>query len=166
MATVRRYAHPLSRKEFVAMAVRASTDACILWPYETAHNGYALSHATQERRVHRDVCRQAHGSPPFLRAVAMHSCNVRACINPKHLSWGSQKQNLEQARAQGRMKYGVGSGGGPRGRKRGKLSDDDIHAIRRGTETLAVIGARFGVSAAYVWDIKHSRRYAYVPDVA
>lgn len=166
MAVVRRYAHPLSRKEFVAMAILASTDVCILWPYETAHNGYALSNATQERRVHREVCRQVHGSPPFSRAVAMHSCNVPACINPRHLSWGSQKQNLAQARAQGRMKRVVRSGGGPRGRKRGKLSDDDVHTIRLATETLAVIGARFGVSAAYVWDIKHGRRYAYVPDAA
>ena len=144
--------------EFVAMALASAKDECILWPYAKSHNGYGLSNMLEERRVHRAVCRQVHGEPPDARSVAMHSCNVRECINPKHLSWGTQKQNVAQAREQGRMKWA--------GRKKGKLSDDDIRAIRRATEAASAIGARFGVSASYVWDIKQGRRCAQVIDAA
>lgn len=44
--------------------------------------------------------------------VVMHSCDNPCCINPEHLSVGTQKDNMEDCKAKGRL--------GPRGCKHNK----------------------------------------------
>jgi len=36
---------------------------------------------------------------------ALHSCDNPRCINPNHLDWGTQSQNLYEAIAAGRRTY-------------------------------------------------------------
>lgn len=40
----------------------------------------------------------------------MHSCDVRNCINPDHLTIGSHNQNMRDAKLRGRSRNGVMSG--------------------------------------------------------
>jgi hypothetical protein len=39
--------------------------------------------------------------------VVMHSCDVRLCINPEHLSVGTQKENIQDAIQKGRPHVSV-----------------------------------------------------------
>ncbi len=36
----------------------------------------------------------------------LHSCDVRNCVNPAHLSIGDAKENMRQARVRGRLAIG------------------------------------------------------------
>ena len=49
-------------------------------------------------RVTRIVCEEAHGPPPSPRHNALHDtangCVGSLCVNPDHLRWGTQKENM------------------------------------------------------------------------
>lgn len=40
--------------------------------------------------------------PPFVTALALHSCDFKACVNPIHLHWGTQKDNIQECVERGR----------------------------------------------------------------
>ncbi len=44
--------------------------------------------------AHRFVCWAFHGPPHIPSNVCMHLCGDRSCLNPCHLKWGSQKENI------------------------------------------------------------------------
>lgn len=88
--------------KFIADALLAETDECIVWPFYCMKNGYGhLGIHTGSVLAHRHVCIEAHGPPPEDRPQAAHSCGNRACVNKRHLSWKSQTENEEDKREHG-----------------------------------------------------------------
>lgn len=61
----------------------------------------------------------------------LHSCDNAPCVNPLHLSEGTQQQNMSDASARGRMRHGEGS-------YKAKITEDDVVQAR----TLKSLGAR------------------------
>jgi hypothetical protein len=51
--------------------------------------------------AHRVACERAHGTPTPGQ-VAMHSCDNPPCVNPAHLSWGTQSENVRDGWARTR----------------------------------------------------------------
>jgi hypothetical protein len=47
----------------------------------------------------RAMCILAHGLPPDAKMLAIHSCGNGhlSCVNPKHLRWGTTKDNAKDA---------------------------------------------------------------------
>jgi hypothetical protein len=55
-------------------------------------------------KVHRLFWICLHGPiAPWPKAVVLHSCDNRKCINPDHLSLGTQQQNIRDCLAKGRQ---------------------------------------------------------------
>ena len=78
-------------------------DDCLIWLGKLAWNGYGcVSHTHEDGRKHhilsRLVCIVKNGEPPAHKDSAEHTCGRRACINPKHLYWGSTKDNNRESR--------------------------------------------------------------------
>ncbi len=80
------------------------TDQCIEWPYRRARFGYGLVRPPKDLG---DTTWMAHnivlelvkgpaprGDKPF---VAMHICENPPCCNPRHLRWGTHKDNARHA---------------------------------------------------------------------
>lgn len=77
--------------------------SCWLWQGPTQVDGYGrLTCRGSWPRVHRIVCFLFHGPPPKLAPNAIHSCDRPLCCNPKHLRWGSQKDNYADMVARNR----------------------------------------------------------------
>jgi hypothetical protein len=88
---------------------KRDANGCFIWQKNLDKDGYPYlwidSHST---RAHSYVCALINGPRPE-KAVTLHSCDNPSCINPDHLSWGSQRQNILDKFARGRANLPTGS---------------------------------------------------------
>jgi hypothetical protein len=82
--------------------------------------------------------------------VARHSCDNTACINPAHLSWGTQVDNMQDTVQRSRGNHARGARHG-----RAKLTDNQVKEIRMraasgGVGTKAALSREFGVSDSQI----------------
>ena len=97
----------------ISVLALPETDECILWPFSLS-DGYGQvsppmqgSDGKKYHGAHRAMCAMAHGSPPARKYEAAHSCNVRNCVNPKHLSWKTGVENQFDQWGHGTKRYGT-----------------------------------------------------------
>jgi transcriptional regulator of met regulon len=71
---------------------------CRIWDKAVSDSGYGAVNlgGGRVRGVHRLACTFAHGEPSA-GMKALHSCDTPLCINPDHLRWGTQRENLADA---------------------------------------------------------------------
>lgn len=122
-------------------------------------NGYTLINAfdgTKWRNgtAHRLAYRELVGPIPT-GALVLHRCNVKACVNPRHLYLGSKKDNAIDISRIGRP-----------GSRALRLDAPSVQEIRR---LLALgiprreIAHRFGIAKPTVKDVARGRTWRWVP---
>lgn len=90
----------------------AKTDGgCWLWQGCVSPNGYGkIKIGPNSFDTHVISWRVASGGIAVpLGKLVMHQCDVRACINPEHLTVGTQSENMLHASAVGAMRNPKGS---------------------------------------------------------
>jgi hypothetical protein len=134
-------------------------DAC--WPWMAQRmKGYGyLWWKKTPRRVHRLTWIEANGPIPPDKPLILHKCDHRPCCNPAHLWAGTQKENMDDMRAKGRMKYvparGERSGGA-------KLTEATVRAIRADRRLLREIATEYGVHPTTVGCIQRRKNWRHV----
>jgi HNH endonuclease len=122
---------------------------------------------TKKEPIARLICRVFHGEQPT-GSIHLHSCDNKTCINPEHLSWGTQSQNIKDAYAKGLMV-------GPSQIERlhddehwlARLKVSDVLIIRKrlaAKETVVAVAASFGVHEETIRRIKTRRAWAHLPE--
>jgi len=78
-------------------------NGCWLWVGERRTGGYGYIAPTFSSRDHRPTAKRVHRvayetfvGPIPDGAIVLHSCDVRNCINPAHLSVGTHSDNARQ----------------------------------------------------------------------
>lgn len=84
----------------------------------------------------------------------LHRCDIPSCINPDHLFLGTQADNVRDMFAKGRQCNSRGERNG-----NSKLTAEDAAAIRQSTERCVVLGARYGISATMVSNIRTGKHW-------
>jgi hypothetical protein len=123
-------------------------DYCLLWPFARSGSGYGcFAREGKYTYAHRYICELVHGAPPEGYQAA-HSCGRghEGCVNPRHLSWKSPRDNqLERRPRQGRT----------------KLRPEQVEEIRRVAtlESPQDTAARFDVSEAAIRQIQSGKTW-------
>ena len=74
----------------------------------------------------------------------LHSCDTPACVEPAHLRTGTQAENMRDMVKRGRC---------------GKLSPEQVEAIRRDTRLHREIAADYGVTRSNISYIKNGKSW-------
>lgn len=144
---------------FVEAALASATDECILWPYAKVTGGYGITTINGKSvTTHRYVCEQTHGPSDLL---ACHKCGVPACLNPRHIRWGTHKENAADMSLHGTSQRGETN-------VHSKLTEPDVRAIKRRLSEpmkrgdVMRIARQYKVDKATICDIAHGRTWGHL----
>lgn len=88
---------------FLERGVFATTNDCVLWPFNRTKGGYPMVGVARKMTpATRIVCERVHGPAPDPRMDAAHSCDTPPCINGRHLSWKTRRANMIECVERGR----------------------------------------------------------------
>jgi len=140
---------------------RRGEDECWPWLGSIGKHGYGFLYRGKEDggmvTSHR-ASWLIHNGPIEDGLFVLHHCDVRECVNPRHLYLGDVRDNARDAVARGRV---------PRGERAGasKLTESDVIEIRRlsGEGVLQrEIAERFGIQRGQVSRIVHRHQWRHV----
>ncbi len=149
--------------EFIELASIYENEECLIWPF--GRIGQKYGSVVKNRKTllaHRIVCENAHGKPPSSSHMAAHSCGNGhlGCVNQKHLSWKTAKENSEDAIAHGTTLRGRRQPGA-------KLFPEDIEYIRanKGKVFQRDLAEMFGIHQSQVSHIQSGKAWGWLPFV-
>ena len=141
---------------FMALALPVTESGCWLWTGRCNNNGYGFFFKNSENRVmlaHRFSYETFIGTiPPGLHVL--HKCDVSSCVNPNHLSIGSQSENIQQCMDRNRHHRNIGVLNG-----HAKLSPAEIEKIISDNRTVREIARDYGVHNSTICRVKTNKSW-------
>ena len=159
-------------QRFWSKVQRTNENECWLWLAGLfTKTGYGQFYFKgRQQTAHRVSFFLANGFMPD--EDVCHSCDVRRCVNPKHLFAGSRRVNMQDAKKKGRMSTGKHHGDAVKNRSRGerngvaKLTEKEILEIIQinSSERISFreLGRRYDVSHHVISGIIHNTRWTHV----
>lgn len=111
-------------------------------------NGYGLFRTPAKHELAHRVAYRLYKGALDQRDV-MHSCDTPACVNPDHLSLGTRKENMQDAKQKKRMRVGELHG-------RAKLTNDQVEFAKTATGLQREIAQLLGVTQGHISYIRSS----------
>ena len=119
--------------------------------------GYGQS---RNRLAHREAYAEARGmtTEDMKGLVVLHSCDNPPCVNPDHLSVGTQADNIADCVAKGRNAKGVKHAAA-------KLTEADVLAIRadRSGASQSELAKRYNVQQPLISRILNRKIWTHLP---
>jgi hypothetical protein len=142
------------RERFLKKVCRTST--CWLWTASCFKTGYGQFQKDGTMVSAHRMSFELFNGPIPKGMMVMHSCDVKKCVNPKHLSLGTAKDNVADAISKKRMLVGEKNG-------QAKLTVGDVLAIRSANlSSHTQLAAIFGVSRRLVGMIRRRERWVHL----
>ena len=147
------------RERFLAKVSRDPATGCWLWQGLVRPDGYgAMRYERREQGAHRVAWKLFRGriGP---RQVVCHRCDIRACVNPKHLFLGTAWDNANDMAQKGRSRRGEKHGSA-------KLTAVQVRKIKamlaEDKMFMSEIALEFGVSQTTIHAIKSGKTWRHV----
>jgi hypothetical protein len=159
----------IDKVNFHPSDVAAASAGCWEWTGSTNERGYGqlMTRSRIPAKAHRLSYEFFVGEIPEGLCV-MHACDNRKCVNPGHLSVGTQADNLRDMREKGRgMDYANRKPHNVKGEHNGrsKLRNGDIRHIRGayldGTKVVVLADA-YQVTVSCIYNIISRRNWGWV----
>lgn len=124
------------RERFEERYTPEPNSGCWLWTGAMTTEGYGQIRADGKQRktlvAHR-VSHELYNGPIPSGLFVLHKCDTPACVNPAHLSTGTQKENIHDCISKGRF---VGREKQPKCGKGHDMTGENIYMIRRASGKL------------------------------
>lgn len=132
------------------------TPTCWIWHGAQAGGGYGIcTIGGKNYSAHRLSWEWANGKPVPTGQVLLHKCDQPLCVNPEHLTPGTQQNNVSD-----RVNKGRSARGKDNGRARLKKKDvKRIKSLRNKGWTESAIAKLFGVGRSTISNILHGRTW-------
>lgn len=129
-----------------------SADSCWLWRGARSNAGYGVMQLFEKRRglAHRFSYEIAYGSIPAGLSIC-HKCDNPLCVRPDHLFAASQRVNIQDAKAKGRL--------GSEGRKLSKSIAEAMRQERRDGAKHFELAEKYHVHPSTVRKVLTNRTY-------
>lgn len=149
------------RAKFFSRFDRLGADECWPWKYHAGHAGHGRMWAGGRNTLATHIALQLAGLPRIGAACALHSCDNPSCVNPGHLRWGTQAENIADRIKRGRNGAARGVVNG-----RSKLTECQVLEIRADMRPSRVIAPEYGISQAMICNIRAKRAWRHVDGLA
>lgn len=132
-------------------------DDCWIWRGRVNTDGYGVfKHHQKILRAHHESLKLKEARPSR-KHNALHTCDTPRCINPDHLWWGTQRENIADMQAKGR------------GRRGSRWTEEQILSAvsmyRTGQYTQAQVEAHFGMASGTVCRIMSGKIWSRLTNI-
>ena len=149
-------------KRFDAKVVKGDIGECWLWTGAINSAGYGQMWADDRVKLATHISLELDGRPRPPGSHALHSCDNRPCVNPHHLRWGANDENMADKLNRGRQAKGETHSSRTRpdrvatGERHwaAKLTLGDVQRIRAGTYDRRSLARELGVHVGTITSIK------------
>lgn len=133
---------------------------CWIWTGREDDGGYGVFTLDKKRKKAHRVSYELFVGVISNTICVLHKCDVRLCVNPKHLFLGTRGDNMEDAITKRRFNH--------KGRNNPSavLVENDVKEIKRNenNETQEELAKKYGVTQSTVSHIKTGRTWSYLDD--
>lgn len=153
------------RQQFDKYVTKAGPDDCWLWMGSRNGGGQSRAYGRirigkKAVRVHRLATEVYIGVPSPPGGVWRHLCNNPPCVNPAHLAWGTQKDNMQDCAKSGRKRATAARGERSANAKLTWQGVDDIRLwYDKGLANISNLSYVFNVSRAVIRDVVRRRSW-------
>jgi hypothetical protein len=136
-------------------------NGCYLWTAYTDQDGYGrFKYLGRTVKAHRYAAGMLDWPPEI---VTRHLCNVPACVNPEHLTFGSHADNMRDKVEAGRQAKGTDV-------FQSKLTEEQVIEIRSryadGGVTHRSLAAEYGVARSLISYIVRREIWAHLDETS
>ena len=147
-------------KEKLKAYSEVSHNGCWEWQRYRMPCGYGrIRHGGRMELTHRLSYLAFNGDIPD-GLVVRHKCDNKCCVNPEHLTLGTQKDNVKDAIDRGQFVYREN----PKGAKHhmAKLNEKQVMEVYNSTQTQSSLAETYGVSRQLISAIKRGKLWQHV----
>lgn len=135
------------------------TPTCWLWTGATIKGYGAFGRPTA--LAHRVAYEMAYGPIPTGKHIR-HICDVKNCVNPEHLLLGTHTENMNDAIARKRLRYGEQH-------PNSRLTSDEVQEIKRALKTykhglFTKLAMKYKVSLTTIQNIHTGRTWTEIKE--
>lgn len=143
-------------ERFWSKVDKTAEGGCWLWTGGIGQSGYGqITIKYQQLRAHRVSLELSVGPAPEGKPLAIHGCRNKHCVNPKHLRWGSHRENMGD-----RDKDGTTARHETHGMT--KLTVAEVRHIFEAIGSKKIIAKQFGIDPAQVSHIKSGEHWGSI----